>query len=71
MADTETLEARLEEAEDALHQVMTGQSATVTGYDGHRTEYKPADEGALRRYISSLKRQLGRVQAPGSRRVIF
>ncbi|GGG59822.1 hypothetical protein GCM10011415_02220 [Salipiger pallidus] len=71
MADTATLEARLEEAEEALHQVLIGQSVTVTAYDGHRTEYGPAKEGELRRYIGSLKRELGRGRGPGSRRVVF
>lgn len=72
MADTETLEARLSAAEEALHRVLVGESVTVVGYDGHRTEYSPAREGDLRRYIRSLERQLGRASgAVGSRRVVF
>lgn len=71
MADTATLEARLEEAEEALHLVLIGQSVTVTAYDGHRTEYSPAREGELRRYIGRLRRDLGRATGPGSRRVMF
>ena len=71
MADTATLEARLEEAETTLHRVLTGESVTVIAYDGHRTEYSPASAGDLRRYIGVLKRELGIATAPGSRRVIF
>ncbi|APX21713.1 MAG: hypothetical protein CML50_00720 [Rhodobacteraceae bacterium] len=71
MADTATLEARLEDAEEALHAVLMGESVTVVAYDGHRTEYGPANEAGLRRYIASLKRQLGQGGVRGSRRVIF
>jgi len=71
MADTATLQTRLTEAEDALHRVLTGQSVTVVGYDGHRTEYSPASAGDLRRYIATLRRQLGQGATPGSRRGVF
>ncbi|WP_146592214.1 gpW family head-tail joining protein [Puniceibacterium confluentis] len=70
--DTATLETQLSEAEAALHRVMTGDSVTVVGYEGHRTEFTPVDESRLRRYIQSLKRQLGQSgSGSGSRRVIF
>ncbi|APZ53735.1 gpW family head-tail joining protein [Salipiger abyssi] len=70
--DTATLETRLAEAETALHALLMGESVTVTAYDGHRTEYAPADETRLRRYIQSLRRQLGRRPAGAmSRPVIF
>lgn len=71
MADTATLQTRLTEAEDALHRVLTGQSVTVVGYDGHRTEYSAASAGDLRRYIATLRRQLGQGETSGSRRVVF
>lgn len=71
MADTATLEARLEDAETALHQLALGQQVTVVGYDGHRTEFAPGDESRLRRYIATLRRQLGRQVGRGSHRVIF
>lgn len=72
MSDAQTLQQRLTEAEEALHQVMVGQSVTVVGYDGHRTEFAPADESRLRRYIQSLRRQLGQPAGQrGSRRVAF
>ena len=70
--ETATLEASLTEAENALHKLLLGQTVTVVSYDGHRTEFKPADEGKLRRYVQELKRKLG--QAPAgrmSRRVVF
>ncbi|MDD9738437.1 gpW family head-tail joining protein [Marinovum sp. SP66] len=70
--DKATLEARLTEAQTALHALMVGQSATVVGYDGHRTEFAPVDEVKLRRYIQQLKRDLGQVGPGGmSRRVRF
>ncbi|EPX82091.1 gpW family head-tail joining protein [Salipiger mucosus] len=70
--DTATLETRLAEAETALHELMVGQSVTVVAYDGHRTEYGPGDETRLRRYIQSLKRQLGQLPSGRmSRPVIF
>ncbi len=59
MADNETLTKRLTEAEEALHQVQIGGQAVVVGYDGHRTEYSPANAAELHRYIISLRRQLG------------
>ena len=59
MVDNETLTKRLAEAEEALHQVRIGGQAVVVGYDGHRTEYTPANAAELHRYISSLRRQLG------------
>lgn len=70
--ETATLEARLTEAENALHQLLLGQTVTVVSYDGHRTESKPADEVKLRRYVQELKRQLGQVPSGRmSRRVVF
>ncbi|ETW10642.1 putative Head-to-tail joining protein W (gpW) [Roseivivax marinus] len=70
--DAATLETRLTEAEDALHRLLVGTTVTVVGYDGHRTEFAPSDETRLRRYIASLKRQLGRGSGrSGSRPVMF
>ena len=70
--ETATLEARLTEAENALHKLLLGQTVIVVSYDGHRTEFKPADESKLRRYVQELNRQLGRVPAGRmSRRVVF
>lgn len=72
MATKETLEKRLADAEEALHQVQIGGQAVVVGYEGHRTEYSPANAPELRRYIAGLKRQLGlEVRPAASRRVRF
>ncbi|QFS83992.1 gpW family head-tail joining protein [Roseivivax sp. THAF197b] len=71
MTDTAILEQNLADAETALHKVMIGQSVTVVSYDGHRTEFTPAMESQLRRYINSLKRQLGQGAGAGSRTVVF
>lgn len=71
MTDTATLEQYLAEAEEALHSVLIGQSVTVVGYDGQRTEWTPAKEDRLRRYIRSLKRQLKQDVGTASRRVVF
>lgn len=71
MASEEELTARLAEAEDALHKVEIGGQEVVIGYDGHRTEYSPANAASLRRYIRTLKQQLGICVPRGSRRVTF
>ncbi len=71
MTDPAVLQTRLAEAEEALHLVELGQSATVISYDGHRTEYTPANAGSLRRYIAQLNRKLDNASGPSSRRVVF
>ncbi|SDE90429.1 gpW family head-tail joining protein [Limimaricola pyoseonensis] len=71
MADDAILQARLDEAEGALHQLMTGSQVVAVGYDGDRQEYSRANEAGLRRYIRSLKRQLGQAVGTRSRRVIY
>lgn len=59
MVDTVTLQARLEEAETALHQLMVGAKSVRVSYDGQSVEYVLADTGRLRAYIAELKSQLG------------
>ena len=65
MADTATLEARLAQAEAALHDLLVGRKAVQLDYDGRRTAFAPSDEAKLRQYIQELKAALGR---PGARR---
>ena len=65
------LEAQLQEARTALHQLMTGAQVVEVEYEGHRTKYRSANEGQLRRHIRSLERQLGVLHPAGSRRVLF
>lgn len=60
MSEKEILEARLSEAETALHSLMIGQSVTVVDYDGRSTRYAPSDEGRLRAYIRELQQSLGK-----------
>lgn len=72
MTDTEGLEARLAEADTALHQLMLGKKVVSVDYDGAATTFSKANEGQLRRYIRSLKRELGLpLTNSGSRRVSF
>jgi gpW len=70
--DTAVLEAQLAEAEAALHKLMMGTKVVKIGYDGADTEFSRTSVPELRRYIATLKRQLGDTSVrPGSRRVIF
>lgn len=60
-----TLQERLEEAENAYHLLMTGQSvAEFRDQNGEVVRYTAASANRLAAYIQSLKIQLG--QAPGS-----
>jgi len=59
MADPAILQARLEEAEAALHQLTIGAREVSISYDGKSVSYAPADEAKLRAYILDLKSQLG------------
>lgn len=58
MADLATLQARLAEAEAALHAVSIGGQAVRITVDGHTTEYTPAKVETMRLYIGDLKRQI-------------
>lgn len=71
MADTATLQARLTEAEDALHAMMTGSQEVSVQYEGHAATFTRTSEDKLRRYIDSLKRQLGLPTGRRSRRVVY
>ncbi len=68
---TRTIERRLAQAQDALHRLMTGAHVVSVAYDGGTTTFNRASVPELRRYIASLKRQLGRRLAPVSREVSF
>ncbi len=59
MTDTATLQARLAEAEAALHKLTIGRGTeAVTHADGRSLRYTAADLAELRAYIQDLKRQL-------------
>lgn len=54
-----TTAQRLVEAEDALHQLLTGTSArVVVDQNGERIEYTAANAGKLRAYIQELKQEI-------------
>lgn len=71
MADTATLQARLAEAEAAMHALMTGTQEVSVQYEGHETTFSRTSEDRLRRYIDSLKRQLGMPTGRRSRRIVY
>jgi gpW protein len=71
MADEETLRARLLEAEDALHNIVTSQSVVEVDFQGHKTQFNRSNEGTLRRYIRDLKTELGEDCGSRRRRVVY
>lgn len=60
MTDTAILEARLAQAEQALHDLSIGKTTASVSYDGKSVSYTQTNIGQLRGYIADLKRQLGR-----------
>lgn len=61
-----TLQTRLQEAEEAYHALMSGQSvAEFRDSNGELVRYTPANAFRLQAYILQLKSQLGQLQ-PGS-----
>lgn len=72
MADAATLQARLAEAETALHQLMTGSKLVQVRYGDKDVRYSMADLGQLRAYIGELKSQLGlKPKRIVSKRILF
>ena len=59
MATTEELQTRLDEAETALHKLLTGQQTVRLEYDGKSVTYTAASAGDLRAYIGQLQVNLG------------
>lgn len=71
---TLTAAQRLVEAEDALHQLLTGTSArVVVDQNGERIEYTAANTGRLRQYIVELKQEIAgaTIGSNGPLRVVF
>jgi len=58
MADLGT---RLDEAESALHSLLTGTKAVKVKKDGREVEYTQATVSQLKAYIETLKGQLNMV----------
>jgi len=72
MTDATTLQARLAEAEEALHRLLTGTAAVRLRFQERDTWFEAGDAGRLRSYIGELKAQLGLGKArQGARRVVF
>lgn len=59
MADLATLQARLAEAETALHQLSMGAKVQSVASDSGTVTYTPASVPALRTYILDLRQQIG------------
>ena len=71
MSDTALLQARLTEAETALHKLLTGSRAEQVTYAAGQVsrsmKYTATNIGELRAYIADLRRQLS---LPSRRRAI-
>ena len=65
MPDTATLQARLAEAEEALHRLAIGEKEVQAGYNGKSVTFNQSSMQRLRAYIAELKRQLGQSGRPG------
>jgi len=50
---------QLNEAREALHLLITGQSTVSVQRDGKRVEFTPANRRDLENYITQLEGQLG------------
>jgi hypothetical protein len=67
-----TLQERLDEAETALHELLTGRAVVeVRDMDGSSIRYTRAQVPALRRYIDELKAQLTPSTNGGPMRLVF
>lgn len=70
--ERQKLEQRLEQAEDALHQLLTGESVRVfVDQNGERIEYAAGNAVRLQSYIQNLKIQLGKLKIAGPMSVWF
>lgn len=58
---------RLQEAEEARHELLLGQAAIVVQENGTKIEYQPADLPKLERYIETLRQELGQSKRQGPR----
>jgi hypothetical protein len=54
-----TLEQKIIEAEDALHELSLGRSVVTVTRDGKSLTYNAANRVDLERYLANLKSQLG------------
>ena len=59
MSTISVLKSRLADAEDALHNLETGQRVSVfVDQNGERVEYQAANSSKLRTYIAELNRRI-------------
>lgn len=58
MADLDTLQARLTEAEEAYHKLMTGAREVMVGDGDSRVTYAEADADRLAVYVRDLRQQI-------------
>lgn len=65
-AERAVLQARLAEAESALHELMIGGRGVSISSGGKSVAFTAADTGRLQTYINQLKRQLG-IEVPLAR----
>lgn len=67
-----TLQERLDDAEQALHDLLTGKSvAQVRDANGEMITYTQADRVSLRAYIAELKRKIDPTTVVGPMRPFF
>ena len=57
--DTAVIQARLTDAETALHNLVLGKGRVTVSYDGESVTFTQANIAELRKYIAELKAQLG------------
>lgn len=61
----EVLQQRLDDAETAYHNLMTGRSVVeVVDQNGERVKYDNVNAFRLANYINELKRKLGETSGP-------
>lgn len=66
MADLATLQTRLTQAEDALHDLLLGNKVVEIRVKGRWMQKTPADIPQLRAYVNELKAQINRLQGGSS-----
>lgn len=67
MNTREVLQQRLLEAEDAYHDLMTGNAVRrIVDQNGEQVEYTTANAYRLANYIAELKRRLGNLSGRSS-----
>ena len=63
MANLETLQTRLDEAEGALHNLTIGSRVVDVWRDGRRVKYSESNKSDLIEYIAWLKGQIFEVES--------